>query len=246
MALSNWDTLAFDNDGNPSNGTITNKDGNTVSIYKNWLYVRSNQLANVSKEFVDDTFAHINAGDIRVAGFQIYAHRAKNQQAVFCYVTSGYGEEEIQMCGIGAYGYLSDIELLEKFYPNEIKDIPKKDLKNGLIREVGLPDGTYQFEISVYDFSESKLIRNYEIIADKRHTEESLWTGINEKTFKEFKQWLRAITKSLGNTAYFDKLKKAKRFNQGDAYLSEVFGMSDKEVMTDIGEQKPTIFSQII
>ena len=44
MALSNWASMAFDNDGRKCVGQSKNEIGTTVEIYKNYLIIRNEKM----------------------------------------------------------------------------------------------------------------------------------------------------------------------------------------------------------
>ena len=118
MALSNWDTCAFDANGKPSGGVITVKRSNDqtaqVEIYKNWLYVRATDMWTKGYSYVEPTIAEIQYGDVQIAGFRIYATRGP-QNSVLTFVEAGWkhlaksGEGHYDcMCGIGCYAFKGD------------------------------------------------------------------------------------------------------------------------------------------
>lgn len=114
MALSNWDTCAFDSEGKPTNGVITKKheDGSHsgVEIYKNWLYVRDTAMWVDGRSYVEPTIAEVHEGRSTIAGFRIYAKRGP-QQSVLAFVETGWRHSDRPeakydcMCGIGCYGF---------------------------------------------------------------------------------------------------------------------------------------------
>lgn len=109
MALSNWDTLAFDKDGKPTNGIFTNGDI-SVEIYKNWLYVHDKKGWTAKNcGFRKDTIARIGNGEIQYKNVHILAKRGR-QESVMCIVwTDDYEKKDKNqyevMVGCGVYGY---------------------------------------------------------------------------------------------------------------------------------------------
>lgn len=109
MALSNWDTMAFGNDGKPANEFVV---GNaSVVPYKNWLYVRDADMWCEKRQFVKDTIAHITEGDINISKFHILARRHTEQNAIFFYVESWINDETLRFCGVAGNGYYSNSEV---------------------------------------------------------------------------------------------------------------------------------------
>ena len=108
MALSNWDTLAFDKNGNSTNGVFdTGKI--QVKIYKNWLYVHDSVAWEVGSGFENDTIMQLSNGDITYKNIRNAAKRGR-QNSVMCmvwtddYRKNGRDRYEI-MVGCGVYGY---------------------------------------------------------------------------------------------------------------------------------------------
>lgn len=114
MALSNWDTCAFNEKGEPTNGAVTKqlKDGTTsgVEIYKNWLYVKDTGMWKDGRSFSEPVIAEINEGRAIISGFRIYAKRGP-QRSVLAFVEAGWKhstDPELKykcMAGIGCYGF---------------------------------------------------------------------------------------------------------------------------------------------
>lgn len=114
MALSNWDTLSFDDSGKPTDGELKNKDGGIVRIYKNWIYVSDPVMWDRTSHFVEPTICQIQNGWLTLAGFEINSVRCNRQNSVFCLVSwqewKGKGDKiklvaTHKMAGIGCYGY---------------------------------------------------------------------------------------------------------------------------------------------
>lgn len=104
MALSNWDTLAFDHDAKPINGIFTSPGGVTVEIYKNWLYVLDPKAWEEKSGFSKPVVMEITHGEIRYKDVQIVALRGP-QIGVYAAVWSGYSKNIQGMIGCGVSGY---------------------------------------------------------------------------------------------------------------------------------------------
>lgn len=114
MALSDYDSLAFNADAQPISGGVTGKDGTSVSIYKTWLYVRNPKMWQPGGRFSEPTIAQIMEGSVSIGSLQIEAIRATSiPNGVFALVTEAYGTPPL-MCGIGCYGWNSWTELFLK------------------------------------------------------------------------------------------------------------------------------------
>ncbi|MFT7880859.1 MAG: hypothetical protein ABXS91_10755 [Sulfurimonas sp.] len=98
MALSNWDVMAIDEEGYPTNGVFRSPSGVIVEIYKNWL--------NIHEEDSDDTTFSIHEGDLRYKDVNILAAK-ESEDSCFIVVWSGYKHDNTfeAMYGIGAYAF---------------------------------------------------------------------------------------------------------------------------------------------
>jgi hypothetical protein len=103
MALSNWDTLAADEEGKPSNGALISPLGVVVDIYKNWIYVHDERAWAEGGSFVKPTVMQIEVGDVRYKDVSILARRGP-QEGVYVVVVS----DRKAMVGCGVYGYDGD------------------------------------------------------------------------------------------------------------------------------------------
>jgi hypothetical protein len=106
MALSNWDTAAWDKDGNPMAGTLTCGKV-SVEIYKNWIYVRDSECwIEEHKGFGNQCVMEIQFGDVQYRGFSIKAIRGP-QNSIMTVVQYGYQEDKdyVVMYAIGGYAY---------------------------------------------------------------------------------------------------------------------------------------------
>lgn len=108
MALSNWATLSWNENGEPCEGKIE-AEGITIEIYKNWLYVRDEKAWREGAAFIKPTIMEIAEGQIEYHRFKIIASRGKNNELFV--VTEYYSKdhtEKKQLIGIGAYGFDDD------------------------------------------------------------------------------------------------------------------------------------------
>ena len=63
MALSNWDTCALNEKGEPTNGVfVSPRTSVVIRVYKNWLYMNDKKAWEEDGGFIKDTVAQINSG----------------------------------------------------------------------------------------------------------------------------------------------------------------------------------------
>jgi len=255
MALSNWDTLAFDNDGKACNGVFTGSDGTTVEIYKNWLYVRHPLLITDEEKGHRIGFT-INHGDVNFGSLTIVVIRG-SQQSVFVYAREGWGEDAKCFAGIGAYGYEDNTERvclaagLTKEQIGQYKDIEissshGEDKEGDKWHIQG-----YKVKMEDLDFHDGSYTQHMdEFETEYDETLEPQFVGVLPETAKEFFAWVEECIKEEGNEKdaldWLEKCKSAEalRFNQGDQFFVSQLG--DQTPATKPGEAEPTIMSAII
>lgn len=250
MALSNWDTMAFDENGEPTNGVIEGfAEGTACEIYKNWLYIRDEKMWSDGRGYVKPTIAQVDSGNLSISDFHISAIRGP-QQSIFVVVTSiryrkqeegqPYQPPEIRrMGGIGCYGYGNP----------PYNDVRKQ---NGLGEEwvgwaVGYgSDGTHSFSYMNKNTDEIKEVP----IEDWDESYESQWFGVLPETLQAFVDWLRKDdeydeARENEYTTWVNKIAKSKglRFNQGDMFFHNNAGT--ELCATPVGEQETPVMENI-
>lgn len=128
MALSNWATLAVNQEG-PCAGAVRNHHGVTIEIYKNWLYVQDPKGWDEETGFVGPYVMQINEGDISFKGWKVIARRGPQNGVFVVAYSAGYDKESKSedyqakyidrriLVGCGVYGYSSH----EEMYRTEIE-----------------------------------------------------------------------------------------------------------------------------
>lgn len=253
MALSDWDTLAFDNDGNPCNGIIKSFDGETsVEAYKNWLYVRDKKMWKKDCPFTGDTIAKIENGSVHLSNFHIQAVRGPQDSVVAVITTTNWDEKtEVysvrRMFVIAGDGYKDKTKQLAKALN---VDLSKWDDWNEF-SEFGC--GEDKIGLFLYKYLKNGKAKTKSVSMDTNPKFDAKWTGITKSTLNWALNWLK---KNFGGH-YADKEEKewitkiekqAKqgsiRFNQGDAFFAHAFG---KEIpATKVGKAKEPVAKAMI
>lgn len=106
MALSNWDTLAVNEEGKSITGTFISPSGVVVEIYKNYIAVRDPQAWKEGCGFSEPTIMVVNEGNFTYKDVQILATRGP-KEGIYLAVTSGHFSDKTLKCmlGIGCYGF---------------------------------------------------------------------------------------------------------------------------------------------
>lgn len=224
MALSNWDTCAFDLDGKPIRGSFISPRGVEVEIYKNWLYVRDSSIAKPTEggkaggrnggtyEFARNTVMEIQHGFLHYRDVEISAVRGP-QEGVYALVWS-----------------------------TEYQETPKGEKYVPPVRTGMLGCGVYGFDPDISDYDEAWIGTTQEAL---QFLINFAVTGENHGDFRKYidKPGVSDRQKSLFEEINF--LATAKRFNQGDAYFADRLPGLELD-QTPVGEQNPTIMHKII
>jgi hypothetical protein len=226
MALSNWDTLAIDLDGNPTNGVFKSpKSGITVEIYKNWVYVRDAKAWHEGR-YVNDVVLEIQSGSLHYQEVSIEAVRGpQNGIYVACWTVDYNVKDEKGkakyhgMIGCGVYGF-SDEDWVG------VTKESLEFLKDWITRKHQVFDDA-EIAFHVEDFVRS----------DRSKWPESEIKNMTPEQYKEH----------MKNTVSYDfderiakvDFSRALRFCQGDGYFGDTNG-------TPIGEAETPIFLQLL
>lgn len=241
MALSNWDCLAFNNEAKACNGTFEHfMHKNSISIYKNWVYVRSELMWNSSSSFQNPTIAQIGSGSIELAGFDIEAVRGP-QDGIFIYAScTDYREDKIKryhFAGIGCSGYINTIEEVLKKAGRE----PKDD-------EMWYEGSNHLGQYFIGCFNTNEQIVYWDTKTQGPYNHDSDWIGVLPSTVEEFFKWLTSLAQDYEEDfkEWIEKCKKADllRFNQGDMFFANNAGVELSA--TKPGESHAPIFNEVL
>lgn len=259
MALSNWDTLAFGSDGKPSNGSVVTHKGYRLSIYKNWLNVAAPE--GDFPDFSNQVITSIQHGELDCGGFHIFAKRHDDQNAVFVFAknttyhdTNENGERQeptiIRMCGIGCYGFLSEIEWYKINHPDLFAQLPKEIQSDNVEVWTLSSIKSTVFVADPEDESIDQAIE-FEVPDDWPKPEfDELWVGVKESTFKAFIEWLDTLFSRYDtNDKKYIKtisLDNARRFNQGDSFFASAGVVEENSISTKVGETQKIAMSHLL
>ena len=237
MALSNWDTLAIDPDGNPTKGEFQIGDY-VVEIYKNWIYLKNSNLWKHLKNpsFTGGVLGQIESGNFYFDGFYIWATRGSQNSIQMIVKESTEGKI---FAGVGCYGF----EDLEKDYL-ESKGYVVPDDVFFFSTHLKNEDGSLSEYIGFYKNDEKILVKVDDGV--DLHP----FVGVKEKTLEELKNF---ITDSLDlNSGYASKKDKEWfesiswenliRYNQGDAFFANHLS-SEVIPGTEVGNPEPPIIN---
>jgi hypothetical protein len=222
MALSNWDTLAVDLQGNSIGGSYVSPAGVGVEIYKNWLYIQD-QKAWRKGSYCKPTIMEIQHGHLTYCDVEIHAIRGpQNGVYVACWNWAfdekkrGDRPEYMGMVGCGVYGYDYDEWI-------GVTDSSKAFLQTWVSTQYALYDEE-QIQRMLEQMRRDK--RSAEDIADAER--------IMRELAYDFPKAIAQV--QIGENAL--------RFNQGDAYFAEQLG--SEVPATETGKAQPTVMSEII
>lgn len=253
MSLSDYDTMAFDENARPTNGTIEGfVPGTSCEIYKNWLYVHDEAAWADGRDYVKPTVAEVTSGVVSLAGFEIEAARGP-QSAIFVKVTTKRYKEQKEgepyqpldvrrMAGLGCCGYRDALDLVreeEKLDPAEWLDFST----GGSFPSEGEPSLVFAFARVGGDET-----RDFERPANGAY--ETQWVGVLPSTLAAFIAWLKSDDDYAWEESEYrrwvDAIEQAEplRANQGDMFFARHADVPLS--VTPVGEQQAPVLEQIV
>jgi hypothetical protein len=236
VALSNWDTLAFNHEGESCCGVFENHLGNKVELYKNWLYIHSPAMwVEGGAYFSEPVIAQITHGYVYLAGFHVCATRGP-QEAVFAVVLShdeGDYTKPRFSGGIGCYGFKTSEDMAREIFTRLGKEVPEDDYRNWVDGSTTYGGGHTTRHLTHLDTYEKVIY--YDNITDGDEEEAGFddWMGVKPSTVLDYFEWVRESAE-LGEFANKDDIQawlercknsgELRRYNQGDAFFAQAFG----------------------
>lgn len=220
MALSNWDTLTIDENGNATNGSFLSPLGVKVSFYKNNIHIEDPVAWQEGGSFVKDIVMEVQEGEFRYKDVNINTVRGPQSGIYAVAYTNSYEEKFRCMVGCAVYGYADDGEKDEDGLPPfvGVKPSSRDFLQSWILRS----DWSSREECEAY-------VR--EVNGGVGFSEDSIQRQIEDRMKYTF------FPKEIASL----NISKAKRFNQGDDYF-----VGHDQSMTEVGQASPTIMSKIV
>ena len=220
MALSNWDTLAFDTKGKSSFGK-KHWEGTGVEIYKNWLYIHSSNLWYEGCLYSKPIIAELWEGKLSIENLTIHAVRGP-QNAIFVIVAKWdeeTGEYEF-FGGIGCSGYEDTVERI-------LTSLGRGDeADTGFWSDTATDEGDgegWVHSIENIETGES-IVYHKDSKNGEYHT---VWEGVKPETVEKFFTWAESIDKFGNYEEWLSLCKEGEklRYNQGDNFFSNRTGI---------------------
>jgi len=260
MAVSDYAQIGFDINAKPTIAELKVRNA-CVQHYKTWIYVKNSDMWHKDYNYMDDTIAQIQDGEVYLSGFSIKAKRSETQDAIFSLVTAITYDDPKDlktrklhlMSGIGCYGYDNKIPSLYKHFQidPQVFPIAASGLTNynqNVSKECQPKDGWITFTIIHND----QLMDFYiERTPENKNKFESEWVGVSWELFQEFIVWLGTVIDDYDEqTKWYNKMKKLKKanikfYNQGDKFFLDN-GVIDKDIMQGIEDQKKPVIMDVI
>lgn len=107
MALSNWDTIAWDEKGEPCLGSMECPDGSSIEIRKNWAHISDPKaFRSEGSPFTADVIIQIWHGSFQYRRLCAFAKRGPQESVFLVAIYQEYEPKVLkELFAIGAYGY---------------------------------------------------------------------------------------------------------------------------------------------
>ena len=224
MALSNWDTMAFNSLGKSSMGWFENDKKDAVEIYKNWICIHSPSMWHKGGSYTKPVIAELQEGRLSMCHFDIIAKRGP-QRGIFVLVRWHHyikrGKKDVYQQkffgGIGCSGYIDMVEEVLKRLGRE-KDYDDNWSDASSIND----DGAVHY---LHNLKTGEEIVYWDTKKDGEYDYDKDWVGVKPETTEEFFKWLEELTEEDMDEElkkWIGKCRKSKklRYNQGNAFFA--------------------------
>jgi len=206
MAMSDWDTLAYDYDGNLcDDGIFKHPNGSSLEIYKDRVHVHDPAAWVAGSQFIKPITAQIYSGELQIAGFTIHAQvNDISQHAIFVYAdyfdyldenkNNKNDKEYVKRCfgGIGCYGHVNKIPT----YVEKLNLDPKLEWYS--FSEVCSNNVTHWLE--------NLETRQQHQIPDDFYIDDT-WVGISQEVLDLFHKFLENVEETYSTKEWMEKIK---------------------------------------
>jgi hypothetical protein len=231
MALSNWDTLAFDIGGPSHFGSVVNHEQVVVSLYKNWLNV-TRMVRSASgppwrrqDKLSENHVATVREGELSIGSWTIRARRGP-QEGVYVIAVSarwdgqGNAVDKALLVGCGVSGFTDPTE------PYQALAIDLGVEPETLMTSSTLTDDGEDVR-SVIGFRLRDTGTELVTVAD-HGVPEPEWVGVLPDSVKYLKGFVQEHLREHGADLYPELAEipwdQAERCNQGDLWFENVLG----------------------
>lgn len=221
MALSDWDTLCVDLEGNPNPGYLKTPQGVEVKLHKNWIYLFDMAALTDPRDIESKrSVAHIDSGRLQYKDVFIEAIRGP-QNGIFM-VSYYYGKDYkdiIGIAGCSVSGY-----------------------EGNSYNYVGVNQESFDF---LKDFVSGKTYSSLdEVIEDMSDLREHFES---EEKFLESCRTSLEDTYHFADPIRSIDFSRAVRYCQGDMYFSDAIGPEKVGgIATKVGDANPTMMQRMI
>lgn len=191
MAGLDYETTAFDHKSQLCDGTFEGDNGQSIMIYKDWVYIRDPRAWHDKCGYTKPTIAELQSGNLIISGMQLNVARSTSQRAVFVSMSTYYGSEQRFMAGIGCYGWSDPIPAM-----CEAAGVNPDDWDSFNACSEYKKDGKQHPSLMAWDYKNDKM-KEFHLSLDPRFEPE--WIGTTQTTYDEFIQFLEEVGQDTGD-----------------------------------------------
>lgn len=228
MALSNWDSIAWGNDGTCQVAACDFGNDMTAELYKNWVY-----LHLPGRKYP----IHIQKGFLK-GGFALAVERGPGESV---FVLLKHGDRQL-FGGVADYGYSDPVPKMLDHFGVKLTDGQEASYSSGRDE-----DGEYRC-LTIYEFSEMHVLDRF-YVRENLEAFEPEFVGVTQERINAFFEWASSFEYKLYFPDLDEWLERCQasdplRYNQGDAYFA---GHLDQDIPSSApGEAQPTVLSNVV
>lgn len=251
MALSNWDTLAFDIEGPSHFGSVVNHEQVVVSLYKNWLNVTRLVRSHAGPpwrrhdKLTEHYVATVNHGELHVGSWKIYACRGP-QEGIYLIATSARWDQnepvdKAFLVGCGVSGFTDPTEPY-------VTDAINLGVDPDTLATSTAWDENNEEHRSVIGFRHRSA--GSEPVTIATNVPEPKWVGVLPESVKYLKGFVQERIRDYGTESWAGAALSeiswdlAERCNQGDLFFEAALGTAAD--ITPPGEAEDPLLIQAL
>lgn len=203
MAHSDWDSIAFDEEGKVYDNIVLTYNESCVRLYKNYFLYENSKLWNEDIGYVKPVIAQIYHGNVKLGKFSILLELEENNRTYLYFCIC---HDKRVMAGICCSGYMSWLEWLQKEHPDKFNTINPMYLNNNnYSMSMSYTTNSPAWHLSFISVNNIEKVYDLALSCPKPSLGD-LWTGLTKEILWKFHNWINKI--NIIPKEYKDKIQE--------------------------------------